>query len=183
MLRMTSPEEHAPVHTQNQRRHTTPSPVIFTNQGPWNTFLLRIPTQSIRILPTTKFPFWEEQTCKIYQGPHGIFSGTSPPSSGPQGSWQLLVNHWSLEDLGVILIWEFSILFQPLDSSYVLMMMSSDECHAIGLMISQHWFRQWLGAIRHYLSQSWPRSMSPYGITRLQWVVSESSLDWWPSVR
>ena len=29
------------------------------------------------------------------------------------------------------------------------------------------WCRQ---ARSHYLSQCWPRSMSPYGITRLQWV-------------
>ena len=36
-------------------------------------------------------------------------------------------------------------------------------------MISQHWFRC-LTAPSHYLSQSWPRSLSPYGVTRPQWV-------------
>ena len=30
------------------------------------------------------------------------------------------------------------------------------------------WCRQ---ATSHYLSQCWPRSMSPYGVTRLQWVL------------
>ena len=29
------------------------------------------------------------------------------------------------------------------------------------------WCRQ---ATSHYLSQCWPRSLSPYGVTRLQWV-------------
>ena len=30
----------------------------------------------------------------------------------------------------------------------ILMIMSSDECHKTLLMISQHWFRWWLGAVR-----------------------------------
>ena len=34
-------------------------------------------------------------------------------------------------------------------------------------MISQHWFKYWLGC----LSQSWPRSMLSFGITRPQWVT------------
>ena len=35
-------------------------------------------------------------------------------------------------------------------SSWVLLMkLFSGECHRIPLMISQHWFRWWLGAIRH----------------------------------
>ena len=38
----------------------------------------------------------------------------------------------------------------------------SDECHKTLLMISQH--------CCHYLSQWWPRSLSPYGVTRPQWV-------------
>ena len=73
------------------------------------------------------------------------------------------------------------------------------ECHKTSLMISQHWLRYWLGAIRqqaitwinddpdiyhhmaqvmawcrqasgHYLSQWWPRSIPLYGTTRPQWV-------------
>ena len=46
------------------------------------------------------------------------------------------------------------------------------------------WCRQ---ATSHYLSQCWPRSMSPYGVTRPQWVKGCISLDpskisksgWW----
>ena len=41
-----------------------------------------------------------------------------------------------------------SILLYWLISSNLLMIMSSDECHRTLLMISQHWFRWWLGAIR-----------------------------------
>ena len=36
----------------------------------------------------------------------------------------------------------------------------------------------------HYLSQCWPRSISPYGVTRLQWVKYQRdliSLQTWPS--
>ena len=47
-------------------------------------------------------------------------------------------------------------------------------CHWTSLMIGQHWFRQWLGAVRQqaiYLSQCWPSSMSPYVITRPQYVL------------
>ena len=36
------------------------------------------------------------------------------------------------------------------------------------------WFPQ---ATNHYLSQCWPRSMSPYAITRPQWITSQ----WWSS--
>ena len=42
----------------------------------------------------------------------------------------------------------------------------------------QHWFRWWLGAEQatsHCLSQCWPRSLSPYGVTRPQWVNQQSS--------
>ena len=35
------------------------------------------------------------------------------------------------------------------------------------------WCRQ---ATSHYLSQCWPRSLSPYGVTRPQWVNFNSSL-------
>ena len=40
-------------------------------------------------------------------------------------------------------------------------------------LISQHWFRKWLGTKQvtsHDLIQSWPRSMTPHGVTRPQWV-------------
>ena len=50
-----------------------------------------------------------------------------------------------------------------------LVKMPSDESHWISLIISQHWCLQ---ATSHYLSQCWPRFMSPYGTTRPQWVNS-----------
>ena len=42
-------------------------------------------------------------------------------------------------------------------------------CHWTSLMSSQHWCCQ---ATSHYLSQCWPRSQSPYGVTRPEWVKS-----------
>ena len=53
-------------------------------------------------------------------------------------------------------------------SSNLLMVRSSDECHRTLLTISQHWCRQ---ATSHYLNQCWPRSPTPYDVTRPQW--------WW----
>ena len=62
-----------------------------------------------------------------------------------------VLTHWPLGDLDVILkIW-FSIWFNWLLSSDLCMIMSSDNCHRSDrtlLMISQHWFRYWLGAFR-----------------------------------
>ena len=68
----------------------------------------------------------------------------------------------------------FAILFCWLVSSDLLTIMPSDECQRILLMISQHcmvmaWCRQ---ATSHYLRQYWPSSLSPYGVTRPQWVKS-----------
>ena len=44
-----------------------------------------------------------------------------------------------------------------------------DEFHSTLLTICQHWLRC-LVAPSHYLSQCWPRSISPHGITRPQWL-------------
>ena len=38
------------------------------------------------------------------------------------------------------------------------------------------WCRQ---ATSHYLSQCWPRSMSPYGVIRPQWVNSRKDIYYW----
>ena len=40
------------------------------------------------------------------------------------------------------------------------------------------WCRQ---ATSHYLSQCWPRSLSPYGITRPQWVNCEDPFHCYPT--
>ena len=62
------------------------------------------------------------------------------------------------------------VIWMSLDSS-------DDQSTLVQVMA---WWRQ---ATSHYLSQCWPRSLSPYGVTRPQWVkkiVSEvNSL--WPS--
>ena len=53
-----------------------------------------------------------------------------------------------LWDQDAILKKQFSIFFDLLASSDFLMILLSDKCHGTILMRSQHWFRQWLGAIR-----------------------------------
>ena len=40
----------------------------------------------------------------------------------------------------------------------------------INPLICQHWFKLWLDAWCHYLSQYWSSLMSPYDMTRPQWV-------------
>ena len=46
---------------------------------------------------------------------------------------------------------------------------------------NQYWFRSMAlicQATSHYLGQCWPRPMSPYGITRSQWIIETA----WPSM-
>ena len=54
----------------------------------------------------------------------------------------------------------------------------TDDKSTLFQVISQHWFRQWLGAEQapsHYLNRWWPRAMMAYGITRQQWVNPQGS--------
>ena len=53
--------------------------------------------------------------------------------------------------------YEISLRWMPLD-------LTDDKSTLVQVMA---WCRQ---ATSHYLSQCWPRSMSPNGVTRLQWV-------------
>ena len=63
--------------------------------------------------------------------------------------WGLnMLTHWPLGDLDAILKLQFPISFYWLVSSHCLMIMPWDECHGTLLMMSQHWFRYWLGAVR-----------------------------------
>ena len=67
-------------------------------------------------------------------------------------------------------------LFYWLVSSNRLRMMPWDECQGTSPVKSQYWFRlmAWCRqATSHYLSQCWPGSMSPYGVTRPQWVIKD----------
>ena len=54
-----------------------------------------------------------------------------------------------------------------------LVKLPSDDCQWTLLMTSQYWISYGNDLVpsgtSHYLSQSWPRSMSPYGATRPQW--------------
>ena len=86
------------------------------------------------------------------------------------------LTHWPLGDLVAILKLQFSILFKLfywLVSSDLLMIMQPYGCHGTSkddkstLVQVMAWCRQ---ATSHYLSQCWPCSMSPYGVTRPQWV-------------
>ena len=83
------------------------------------------------------------------------------------------LTHWPLGDLDAILKLQFSILFYWLVSSVLLMIMHPYGCHMTStddkstLVQVMAWCRQ---ATSHYLSQCWPSSMSPHGVTRPQWV-------------
>ena len=80
-----------------------------------------------------------------------IFELGAPESQkhlSPSAAAAIAITYWPLGDLDVILKMWSSILLYLLVSSNLLMMMSSDECHRTLLMISQHCFRWWLGAVR-----------------------------------
>ena len=86
-----------------------------------------------------------------------------------------LLTHWPLGDFNLILgpvifklilvnggwgiSYQIALRWMPLD-------LTDDESTLIQVMA---WCHQ---ATSHYLSQCWPRSMSPNGITRPQWVNS-----------
>ena len=102
------------------------------------------------------------------------------------------LTHWPLGDLDAILKLQFSVFFYWLVSSHLLLIydkstlvqvmawcqlsskdnalrwmprdLTDDKSTLVQVMA---WCRQ---ATSHYLSQCWPRSMSPYGVIRPQWV-------------
>ena len=82
------------------------------------------------------------------------------------------LTHWSLGD--VTLIWK--VLFKPIIQNSILRnccgialrWMPQNLTNAKSTMVQvMAWCRQ---ATSHYLSQCRPMSMSPYGVTRPQWV-------------
>ena len=105
----------------------------------------------------------------------------------PKIIMNIYLTHWPLGDLDAILKLQFSISFYWLVSSHRLKIMPWDECYGNSQMMStlvqvMAWCRQ---ATSHYLSQCWPSSMSPYGVTRPQWVKNKQgksegfdSCDW-----
>ena len=80
--------------------------------------------------------------------------------------------HWPLGNLNEILdmidgwgiFCENALIWMSLN-------FADDQSTLVQLMA---WCRQ---ATSHYLSQCWPRSLSPYGVTRPQWV--NSTLQWY----
>ena len=68
----------------------------------------------------------------------------------------LVVNGWGISC-------ETALIWMSLDHTY-------DNSTLVQVMA---WCRQ---ATSHYLSQCWPRSMSPYGVTRPQWVNPSSTI-------
>ena len=59
----------------------------------------------------------------------------------------------------------------------------SYECHKTSLIIKSTLVQvmAWCQATSHYLSQCWPRSLSPYDITRPQWFGTSRFHIWVPS--
>ena len=119
--------------------------------------------------------------------PHHVEVDIQTPESGHVWKFYLirglkklcffLLTHWSLGDLDAILKTAISNLvlligffissndnaprWMPLD-------LTDDKSTLVQVM---DWCRQ---ATSHYLSQWWPCSMSPYGVTRPQWVEAYS---------
>ena len=56
--------------------------------------------------------------------------------------------------------------------------LKSTEIYLIKLTLNHRRFRC-RQATSHYLSQCWPRSMSPYDVTRVQWVKERKSISKW----
>ena len=87
----------------------------------------------------------------------------------------LVLTHWPLENWNEILGTRY-LIFQiisvtdgwGISCELVLRWMSLDLTDDKSTLVQVIvWCRQ---ATSHYLSQYWPRSLSPYGITRPQWV-------------
>ena len=86
---------------------------------------------------------------------HEVFNSLSPGMFEWKFRWE------NFKIISVIDVWgifsEVALRWMPLD-------LSDNESTLVQVMA---WCRQ---ATSHYLSQCWPRSLSPYGVTRPQWV-------------
>ena len=109
------------------------------------------------------------------------FSSLAPPEFGKMTSISVMLHshlliyvsqeiltHWPLEDLNEILDDRhrgmMTEIFCETALSWLSLDLTDDQSTLVQVMA---WCHQ---APSHYLSQCWPRSMSPYGITRPQWV-------------
>ena len=83
------------------------------------------------------------------------------------------LTHWPLGDLNMIwtnVIFNLALLIGIFKSSYdnVLTWMPQDLTDDKSTLVQvMAWCRQ---ATSHYLNHCWPRSSTPYGVTRPQWV-------------
>ena len=73
--------------------------------------------------------------------------------------WILVIDGWGISC-------EIALIWMSLD-------FTDDQSELVQVMA---WCCQ---ATSHYLSQWWPRSLSPYGVTRPQWVNFNHSMDKW----
>ena len=82
------------------------------------------------------------------------------------------LTHWPLRDVEVILQMYCSNSIYALMSWALILwnwfLMSTTELHSSKLVQVMACCHQ---ATSHYLSQCWPRSLSPYGVPRTPWVI------------
>ena len=82
------------------------------------------------------------------------------------------LTHWPLGDLNMILknvIFNLALLIGILKSyDNVLRWMPQDLTNDKSTLVQA--MALWRQATSHYLNQCWPRSPTPYGVTRPQWV-------------
>ena len=107
-----------------------------------------------------------------------------------------MLTHWPLGDLIVIVknvIFNLALLICIFKSSYDNVLkwkphdLTDDKSRLVQVMAWCH------KATSHYLNQCWPRSPTPYGITRPQWVNPQIARDawvfpqhcgyWWPGAK
>ena len=85
-----------------------------------------------------------------------------PLSHWPLGDFKLILCRWfsTLANGGWCMSHGIVLRWMPLD-------LTGDKSTLVQVMA---WCRQ---ATSHYMSQCWPRSISPNGVTRPQWVLTE----------
>ena len=91
-----------------------------------------------------------------------------PVNSLAPGKFERKLRHIIFKQISVIDGWgiscEIALIWMSLD-------FIDDQSTMVQVMA---WCRQ---AASHYLSQCWPRSLSPYGVTRPQWVLSKKLIE------